>query len=97
MEANIEKREERIEKSAQKKNKQYNREELKIGVEVVVKNNATNKWDITGVIVVSRVAILTQNGATAPVSSADSRSCTVRSDPRGLYTHNKRYIKKKTF
>ena len=95
--ANIQKREERVEKWAKKTNKKYNREKLKIGDEVVLKNNVTNKWDITGVIVESRESILTRNGATAPVTSADSQSCTVRSDQGGLYTRNKCLVKKKTY
>ena len=95
--ANIQMREKRVEKWAKKANNKYNREELKIGDEVVLKNNVTNKWDITGVIVESHESILTRNGATAPVSSADSRSCTVKGDQGGLYTRNKRFVNKKTF
>ena len=81
--ANIQKREERVEKWAKKTNKKYNREELKIGDEVVLKNNVTNKWDISGVIVESRESILTRNGATAPVSSSDvghAQSGVIRED-----------------
>ena len=58
--ANIQMREKRVEKWAKKANNKYNREELKIGDEVVLKNNVTNKWDITGVIVESRESTLDQ-------------------------------------
>ena len=95
--ANIQKKEERIQKWAQKSNKKYNREELRVGDEVVVKNNATGKWDISRVIVESRESILTRNGATTPVTSADARSCTVQGDQGGLYTRNKRLVKRKTY
>ena len=61
IESNIQKREERVEKWAQKENKKYNNEELKVGDKVLVKNMKFNMLDIKGTIVSARDSILTWN------------------------------------
>ena len=87
----------RIQKWANKKNKLYNREELKLGDRVVVKDMRTGRWDISGVIIDSRHGILSRNGNKAPGGPKDSRSVVIAADNGGQYLRNKRFVKKKTF
>ena len=97
VQANLKKKEERVEKWASKKNKQYNRESLDIGDKVVIKDNKSGKWNVSGVIIDARHSVLTRNGNKAPVTPKDARSVIIAADNGGQYLCNKRFVKKQTY
>ena len=74
---NIRKREERAEKWATKKGKQYNANKVEVGDNVFIKNMKSGCYDIEGSIMDSRRAVISNNSTRVEREENSPRSFTV--------------------
>ena len=63
----------------------------------MIKNMKSGRYDIKGTVEKSREEVVTQNGGMKPASVSDSQSFIIHGTEGGVYLHNGKFIRKKTF